>query len=324
MSIFDKLFNSKSQNEDKKESNTVKYNTPDITDYKFGPVNETEMKAFEKYANVIRGFMPLYINDLNPEHNFHPDNLIRYWRIWTKKAEYQKFPPISEKNMVDYLSTCLGMYVRDKFNMTWRYAVDMKTEENGNFTAVGALTNDAINVFFLPKKVMSKELNGLNGIVNIELKRIEDELNNKEMTFEEFVAYAKGTGDGRDVVKVWEYVFKLKEWNFITTFKEDVKECKPFIGVIDEKAWFYMFTDREKAQEFAKKDNRFLGENGECLIITVPVDSAIKMVLEADYQGVFGIKVNENDIEKNSNFNAPISTLKRILQIIKDQNKNGV
>jgi hypothetical protein len=85
-----------------------------------------------------------------------------------------------------------------------------------------------------------------------------------------------------------------------------------------------MFTDREKAQEFAKKDNRFLGENGECLIITVPVDSAIKMVLEADYQGVFGIKVNENDIEKNSNFNAPISTLKRILQIIKDQNKNGV
>ncbi len=40
------------------------------------------------------------------------------------------------------------------------------------------------------------------------------------------------------------------------------------------------------------------------------------MILKSEKDGVYGISVNESDKDINADFNAPISVLRRILQIL--------
>lgn len=324
MGLFDKIFKGNRKPSELEDVNTNEYILPEFSDYKFVPADSNELESFEKYAEYIKTFMPMYIKDLNTEHIFHPDNIIRLWDAWIIKPELQRFPPVNEPQFIDYLSTCIGMYIRDKYNLIWCYAANLKTSQNGNLNAEAALINERLEseIFFLPLQVLRFELCNKRGVLASEINRLEDLIKkkpkSKELSLQDFVAYAKSTGKGEDVVKVWDYILSLKELHFLSVYEEDVQKCRPFIGVINEKPWFFVFTDKDKAIKYAKTDNKFQSKNGDTLVISQPTEKSLQMIIESESNGVYGVMVNESDKDVNADFNAPISVLKRIIQIIKN------
>lgn len=137
-----------------------------------------------------------------------------------------------------------------------------------------------------------------------------------EINFEELIRKTKISEKGEDVLKIWNIMLNLKEWHFITIYNSDLEKIKPFVGVLDNQPWIFIFSNTEKALEFTKSDNRFLSENGESQIITKSVENSLKMISDLEQNGVFGLRVNENDSETNANFNIPISVLNQIIRIV--------
>jgi hypothetical protein len=180
------------------------------------------------------------------------------------------------------------------------------------------------------KKLFGKRTNSNETSLNEPQKQqphIEEKIDNtlkrpnplNDINFEDLVRNTKINGNGRDVFKIWEIMLNLKQWHFVTTYKTDIQNVQPFIGVIDDKPWIFIFSSSEKANEFSRLDSRFLGENGETQIISQSVESSLNMILKLEEQGVFGLKVNDNDVEINSDFNISISVLKQIVEISKNK-----
>lgn len=248
---------------------------------------------------------------------------MQFWEVWNSNEESLRIPPIKSTLLLDYLATCLGMYLQEKLNMDWCYAANMKNPINGNVIAEITLRYKDSDIFVQPKMLLGATFKNTIDIINNEIKRLENEISKyqpdfNESKFEEFVANAKVNGSGADVVSIWDYVLNLKEWNFISLYEDDIQKSRPFIGVIHDKPWFFMFTTKEKALAYAKLDPKFLGANGESLVITQNVEQALEMVFKSESRGVFGLMVNENDSDTNSNFNVSIEVLRRIIQIIND------
>lgn len=107
-------------------------------------------------------------------------------------------------------------------------------------------------------------------------------------------AYNRNTlkpGDREDLMNLWEAFFKLEEWIFVVDASLPSESPAPFVGFIEEKPWLFIFTDSQRAYEFAKK-NALLDSRGECLFISTKTDAARQM-LATTKSGVEGIRVNE-------------------------------
>lgn len=303
-----------------------KQNLDNINDFKIFALTQEEAEAIEEYSNYISNILPLHITDLNVTHILHPDNLIRFGEMWFNTKKENRIIQVDEDSMINYLGASLGKYVHEKYNLSWYNVANMKVIQNENVKIECALVDDTSSIIFFPTATIFKEIREEKGLLEKELNRIKPLVkssssfrNKDKMSFEELIRIVKENGKGEDVVNIWKTVLGLKEWNFISVYKENIQDNQPFIGVIDSKPWFFVFTSRQKAHEFTKSDSRFLGPKGETYIISQSVENSLKMIFEAEKNGVFGIMMNENDSEINSNFNIPIATLKRIIQIIENK-----
>lgn len=125
---------------------------------------------------------------------------------------------------------------------------------------------------------------------------------------------AKKSGSKEDLANLWKATLGLNQWHFITTPTESLENRRPFIGVIDSKPWVFVFTDRQKAQEYgsAIPDGRFVDENGSVLVISMNTQNAIDYILRLPSQGVYGMRINE----QNGWF-SPLANLQAIIDYTK-------
>lgn len=108
------------------------------------------------------------------------------------------------------------------------------------------------------------------------------------------LAYNRNTlkpGEREDLINLWAALFGLEEWLFVVDASLPSETPAPFVGFIEEKPWLFVFTDSQRAYEFAKK-NDLLDSRGECLFIATKTDAARKMLASTE-SGVEGIRVNE-------------------------------
>jgi hypothetical protein len=103
---------------------------------------------------------------------------------------------------------------------------------------------------------------------------------------------AKTSGSNEDLSALWKATLHLTQWHFITKYTEKIEDRKPFIGVIDNQGWVFMFTDRQKAQEYGKtiKDGQFADEEGNVIVISMDTEKAIDYLMGLSSKGVYGMR----------------------------------
>lgn len=106
-------------------------------------------------------------------------------------------------------------------------------------------------------------------------------------------AYRGEEASRENQTELWKAFFALENWLFITDATQLSSEQAPFIGYVDERPWFFIFTDSVGALEFAKK-YELADQNGDCLYISMKPTDALKF-LESAQGKVTGIRVNEGE-----------------------------
>lgn len=107
------------------------------------------------------------------------------------------------------------------------------------------------------------------------------------------LAYNRSTlkpSEREDLINLWTEFFKLDEWLFIVDASQSSLEPVPFVGFIEDRPWFFVFTDSQRALEFAKKFS-LTDKNNECLYLSLSPESALKIL--ASSQNADGIRINE-------------------------------
>lgn len=312
MGFIENLFGKKNEIKD------VKQVSNNIDDYKLYNINDSEWETITEYAKYISKILPLYVSNLNTSHPLHPDNLIGLSDIWFKTEAKNRMIDIEESRMIEFLGISLGMYISDIYGMVWGNIADIKNKIDDNVSVVCGLIDNESQTLFFPISTFENEVYKTKGYIETEIQRIEKSVSSKkpdlDKNFEEFINYAKSNGKSADAVRVWKKILSQPKWYFVSTYKENIQERVPFVGIYDNKPSYLVFTSNEKALEFSQADKRFLDSEGNSAIISMSVESALTMIYKGETQGIFGLRVNENDININANINIPISILKKLIE----------
>lgn len=113
--------------------------------------------------------------------------------------------------------------------------------------------------------------------------------------FDQLVANARNSGKEADLNALYGSFFALEHWNFIVSQNSSPEEPKPFIGIVDEKPWLFVFTDGMKATHYAKAAGGFLEKDGHTLILRMQSEQAIHVANQLHERGVYGIRVNDGE-----------------------------
>ncbi len=92
---------------------------------------------------------------------------------------------------------------------------------------------------------------------------------------------------------LWKGFLELDTWIFLTTGVTDLEHASPFIGIIEAQPWVLVFTDPEKAAEFAGGDPRFRDANGDLIFMGIPQLEALQWILGLQAHGVAGLRINQ-------------------------------
>ena len=125
---------------------------------------------------------------------------------------------------------------------------------------------------------------------------------------------AKSSGRNEDLSALWKAALELPQWHFMTRPTATIEDRKPFVGVLDGKPWAFVFTDRQRAQEYARAipNGGFVDEGGNVLVLSTDTQKAIDYLLALAAQGVYGVRFNE----LNGWF-SPLANLPAILQHVR-------
>jgi len=94
---------------------------------------------------------------------------------------------------------------------------------------------------------------------------------------------------------LYKSFFELEELVFIVSENVDIENAKPFIGVIEEQPWLFIFTDSKKADQYAKTFGKFLNNNGSTFVLKMKMKNSLDMAKELNKRGVFGVRINEGE-----------------------------
>ena len=113
--------------------------------------------------------------------------------------------------------------------------------------------------------------------------------------FDLLVEKARNSGQSVDLNNLYSAFFDLKEWVYIVSKNCSIENAKPFIGVIDENPWLFVFTDQKKADQYAKTYGNFHENNGNTLVIKMNSSNSLNMVQQLNQRGVIGVRINEGE-----------------------------
>lgn len=121
------------------------------------------------------------------------------------------------------------------------------------------------------------------------------ELPEVQINFDELVNTARLSGNSSDLSALYEAFFKLENWTFIVSNNCTFENAKPFIGVLEEQPWLFVFTDSKKADYYAKLFGNFLNNDGNTFVIKMTRQNSLNMIKELNDRGIIGIRINEGE-----------------------------
>ncbi len=129
------------------------------------------------------------------------------------------------------------------------------------------------------------------------------------------VEKASKSGNNEDLSILWKATLNLDQWHFITKDTVDINARKPFVGIIDNQPWVFVFTDRIEAQKYATSEGNkgFTDKDGNTHLISMDTDKAIEYILTLQSQGVYGMRINEGN-----GWFSPIENLNPIIEHVKN------
>lgn len=113
--------------------------------------------------------------------------------------------------------------------------------------------------------------------------------------FDLLVANARSSNNTENLDALYGAFFALNEWNFIVSQASSMEDARPFIGLVDEKPWLFVFTDGVKAQQYAKAAGGFLEQDGNTVILRMEAENSMDIARQLNERGVYGIRVNEGE-----------------------------
>jgi len=132
-------------------------------------------------------------------------------------------------------------------------------------------------------------------------------------TFDELMREAKAAESDEARVPffkaLWRGFLELDTWFFLTTGVADLEHASPFIGIIDDQPWVMVFTDPEKAAQFAGPDPRFRDAQGDLVYMGIPQLEALQWILGLQAHGIVGLRINQGE----SGWFAPLAHLPAIV-----------
>ncbi|HJV22249.1 MAG TPA: hypothetical protein VJ570_06120 [Holophagaceae bacterium] len=133
-----------------------------------------------------------------------------------------------------------------------------------------------------------------------------------EHPFDALMAQAKTAPSEEEQIAcfkgLWKRFLELDTWIFLTTGVADLEHASPFIGIIEEQPWALVFTDPEKAGQFAGPDPRFRDAEGNLIFMGIPTMEAVAWVMGLGEHGVVGLRINQGEF----GWYAPLANLPAI------------
>ena len=113
--------------------------------------------------------------------------------------------------------------------------------------------------------------------------------------FDTLVSNVRNTNSYEDLEALYTAFFALEEWTFIVSKESSFEDAKPFIGVIDEKPWIFVFTDGMKATQYAQAAGSFMERDGNTVVIRMSREAGMNYVKAIQEIGAYGIRFNEGE-----------------------------
>ena len=294
MGIFDKLF-SKKELETKTFIDGIEFEKFVINAKKSG-THEGIFKIWENVLSLNEWYLISTKEGENPDNDFvgHFDQTNFWMYIFTTKTKAQNYIDnasnkinfqISPKPVINVLRLLYGPSRGATFGL---YVNETDREINAHF-----------NIPIVPLEQIIKNVKPelANNVFAAEAFSLYDDkkLNSNDFSIDELTNKAKESGKPEDLYKLWQAALSLDEWHFIAKYRENIQEIKPFLGVVDDAGWAFVFTDKDKAQEYAKTtvNEGFLDPEGSAIIISMKTENAIKYLLNLKSGGVHGVRINE-------------------------------
>ena len=138
--------------------------------------------------------------------------------------------------------------------------------------------------------------------------------NETNLKIDDLVNNAQNSGRSEDLTLLWKATLNLKQWHFITKYQNNLQDRRPFVGIIDNQPWVFVFTDRQKAQVYCldKQNQGFTDNKGGVMIISMDTDKAIEYIMKLKTSGVYGMRINEG-----KGWFSPIANLAEIIKLTK-------
>lgn len=138
--------------------------------------------------------------------------------------------------------------------------------------------------------------------------------NGNTNTIDSLLNLAQSSGKPDDLSNLWRETLKLSQWHFISKYKENIEESEVFVGLIEDRPWVFVFTDRKRASEYCNNvgNTGFISPDGSARVISMDTDKAIEYILKLGETGVYGMRLNEG-----KGWFSPISNLNPIIDFVK-------
>lgn len=130
--------------------------------------------------------------------------------------------------------------------------------------------------------------------------------------FDALSAEGKQTQSQASMARLWEAVYALPSWFFVV--HPERQPVSPFVGVVDQQPFLMAFTDKQRADQFARRQG-FVDASGATSILATPVQGMVQTAEAYREQGIFGILFNDGP----NGFFAPLTNLVPMWQYFQDR-----
>jgi hypothetical protein len=260
--------------------------------------SEPVVKIWEKVLEQDGLYLLSTKTNTNPDNDFvgHFDQTNFWIYIFTEECKAQKYIDSSKtKNgftitLKPITEIVMMLFGNSKGAVYGVYINEADREMNAHFNMPiepleGLIRNLRPDVFKLIDE--SQKVTGLK----------EDKLIKQEFSIDELKKIAEKSGQVDDLEKLWQAALSLEKWFFIAKHKESKNDISPFLGLIDNVGWAFVFTDLTKAEEYALHSGNtgFVDSEGNPVIIQMNVTESLNYLMPLKRQGVYGVRINDLD-----------------------------
>lgn len=269
-----------------------------IVKAKASNTSEPVVKIWKKVLEQEGLYLLSTKKDSNPDNDFvgHFDQTNFWMYIFTDECKAQKYIDNSKNkngftiSLKPIAEIVMMLFWNSKGAVYGVYINEADREINAHFNMPikpleGLIRNLRPDVFKIIDE--SQKVTGLR----------EDKLIKHDLNIDELKKIAEKSGQIEDLEKLWQATLSLDKWFFIAKHNENKNDISPFLGLIDNVGWAFVFTDLTKAKEYAlhSGNNGFVDSEGNPIIIQMDITESINYLMSLKSQGVYGVRINELD-----------------------------